>query len=108
MRALGFSLVQMKGLRIEAFRESLDLIRLEGVAAERKAFPDSKVVEIFHAFFSRRPMRSELLSAITVTPASSTTSNSILTKPISGRLDDTRVSSTVVRRLICRPGRSGA
>src|SRR5918996_3385739 len=104
MRALGFGLVDMEALRIEAPRKGLDLVCTEMVCAELAAVADPDVLEILHgASAGRVPKISGLVSAITRVPSWLIISICSVTKPISGRLLEARVSSTVTRMVSASP-----
>src|SRR5262245_1791017 len=118
MRARGRRLVEMKGLRIEARREGFDIFGGEGVAAELALLADANVLEELHgllaafgsraALAARRPNIGLTIKVITGWSAALMSSKRNLTKPISGRLREGRVSSTVARALMRSPGRIGA
>src|SRR5262249_4752934 len=107
MRTRGRGFIDMERLWIKAAGESLDVIGLEGVPAHGHALADRDVLEIFHgaAPGSRRRIISGLVSAVITSSRSSIISARHLTKPISGRLLDARLSSTVVRTRTWVPGR---
>src|SRR5918995_2907511 len=112
MRARGGFLIEMKPLRIEARGKRFDLLGRKQMAPDRKFLPQPEVVEIFHARSVpradcaaplRRPNIKLLVIVITVVPAWLTISNRNLTKPISGREREARVSSTLVRTVSRSP-----
>src|SRR5450759_4365829 len=109
MRALRRRFVDMEELRVEALRERLDLVGGEGVAADRESIADLDFLEIFHGRGSgwRRPSIEVVIIVVRQLPASSSTSNRNFVNPISGRLLEGRLSSTVARMRIFVPGRSG-
>src|SRR5262249_60328518 len=109
MRPRGSRFVDVEGLRVETRREGFDLVAREGVAADRSALADGDVLEIFHGRppASRRRIINGLVSVVSTVPCSSSNSNRHLTNPISGRLLDARVSSTVVRTRTRVSGLSG-
>src|ERR1700722_1173901 len=115
MRARRGRLVEMEKLRIEAARERLDLLRRKRVAAELGALADAHVLEVSHApAFSpspadgeRRPRMKCGVSVITRTSSALSMSRRALTKPISGRLFEARLSITCMRTRRRSPGRPG-
>src|SRR5262245_56111733 len=120
MRARGGRLVEMERLRIEARGKRLDVLGGEGVAAEVAHLADADVLEEFHdllaafgsppraALAARRPNIGLTIKVITGWSAALMSSKRNLTKPMSGRLREGRVSSTVARALMRSPGRIGA
>src|SRR6185437_626819 len=110
MRARSRRLVEVEQLGIEPARESLDIGGTEGVMTERISVADLNVLEISHRSVSgcRRPTICVVVIVIKRVPAASNISNRNFVSPMSGRLFDARVSMTVVRILICAPGRNGA
>src|SRR5262245_8232281 len=104
----------MEQLRIEARRERLDLLGRKGVAADLGGLADADVLKVFHfaalstlAAVSRRANIGFTVRVITSAPVESVSSNRNLTKPISGRRREGRVSSTVARAVTDSPARSG-
>src|SRR5690349_21805546 len=99
MRALGGTLIEMKRLWVKSRGESLDFVRLEGVAADRHALANHDVFEIFHwrAPALRRSTINGHVRVVSTVSRSSSISCRHITKPKSGRLLEARVSSTVVR-----------
>src|SRR3569833_774741 len=99
MRARRLLLVDVKALRIAAPRERLDTVGGEGVAAGHDDVADKENIEETHGAPPgvRRPIIKVLIMVVTGASASSIISNVILMKPVSGRLFDARVSSTVDR-----------
>src|SRR5262245_39159551 len=119
MRARRRCLVEVEGLRIEARCECLDRIGSEGVAPEIADLADADILEKLHcslaaigsagaALAARRPNIGLTVRAITAWSAALISSSRNLTNPMSGRLREPRVSSTVARALIRSPGRIGA
>src|SRR5262249_59324127 len=106
------------GLRIKARRETLDLLGREGVAADLGEFADVDVFVEFHdgargrssddagASAARQPNIGFTVSVISLVPFAATSSNRKRTKPISGRLRERRVSSTVARTVNGSPART--
>src|SRR3954471_14731331 len=119
MRARCRLFVEMKGLRIEAPRERLDLVGGKEMAAERKAVAELDVLEIVHVTSARavaactaagvrRPNIEVVVRVMTGTRAWLNISNRKFTRPISGRVREALVSSTVARKVSRSPGRTGA
>src|SRR5205807_8767609 len=101
--------------------ERLDVLSRERVAADLGLVADFDVLEELHArswepcsgfavpaSAARRANIGLTVSVISLVPEPSTSSNRKWTKPMLGRLRDTRVSSTVARALMAWPARTGA
>src|SRR3954447_10605883 len=99
----------MEGLRVEPSGKAPDFVGAEGVATGRENLADGDVLEEIHATPSGRRNSSicENVRSLIISSCSSSTSTLNLTKPRSGRLLETRLSSTVVRTRMRVPGRSG-
>src|SRR5262249_56312838 len=107
MRARGSRLVEMKGLRIEPRGEGFGVLGREGVAPDLALLADANVLEELHdlpaafgsrsraALAARRPNIGLTISVITAWSAALMSSNRNLTNPMSGRLRQGPVSSTV-------------
>src|SRR5262249_30679381 len=116
MRARGGRLVEVERLRIETHGEGLDILGGEGVAADVAALADAGIPgELHRPPPASRPAPAPRPPDIGLTirdssglPAASISSQRNLTKPMSGRLREGRVSSTVARAEMRSPGRSGA
>src|SRR5262245_16816414 len=106
-RARSRLLVEMKRLRVEARRKGLDLVGRKQMASDLGDLADADVLVEFHgdggaaSGASAAPeLRAKIgftVSVISRLPAGSTSSNRNLTRPISGRVREGRLSSTVAR-----------
>src|SRR5262249_3554056 len=119
MRARGGRLVEMERLRIEARGECLDVLEREGVAGDLGDLAAADVLEEFHDRppacspscdppAARRANIGLTIRVITGCADTPMSSKRNLTKPMSGRLREGRVSSTVPRAMMRSPGRMGA
>src|SRR5262245_29016580 len=97
MRALGGLLVDVEELRIRTPGKPLDAVGGERVCPDLPAFADFQILEEFHAPAPgvRRANMSGAVSAMTFSPDALVSSIRTFTKPVSGRLDEARVESTV-------------
>src|SRR5262245_32909191 len=100
----------MERLRVETGGKRLDAFDGERMTADLVGFADPDVLEEFHGCSAagRRPNMGFTTKLTTGLSDAPTSSKRNLTKPISGRLREVRLSSTLARSATRSPGRRGA